>query len=118
MKHYDVIIIGAGIIGLSIARELKHQNEDVSILILEKEMCLGAHGSGRNSGVLHSGIYYPEDSLKAKVCRNGAIAMADYCDQYDLPIKRVGKVIVPLKAEDELQVDLLYNSEPLVMEPM
>ena len=109
MKYYDTIIVGAGIIGLSIARELKRQNADISILILEKEMHLGAHGSGRNSGVLHSGIYYPEDSLKAKVCRNGAIAMAAYCEKYDLPIKRVGKVIVPLKEEDESQIDLLYK---------
>lgn len=107
--HYDTIIIGAGIIGLSIARELKRQDADISILILEKEAHLGAHGSGRNSGVLHSGIYYPEDSLKAKVCRNGAIAMAEYCEKYGLPIKRLGKVIVPLKTEDDAQIDLLYK---------
>jgi len=107
--HYDIIIIGAGIVGLSIARELKRQNSDLAILILEKERHLGAHGSGRNSGVLHSGIYYPEDSLKAKVCRNGALAMAAYCEKNNLPIKRVGKVIVPVKAEDESQINLLYK---------
>jgi L-2-hydroxyglutarate oxidase LhgO len=107
--YYDAIIIGAGITGLSIARELKRQSSGISILILEKEQRLGAHGSGRNSGVLHSGVYYPETSLKAKVCGRGAAAMAAFCEEYDLPINRIGKVIVPVRGEDDPQLELLYT---------
>ena len=65
-KTTDFLILGGGIIGLSIARELQKRYQDCSITILEKEKNIGEHASGRNSGVLHSGVYYPEDSLKAK----------------------------------------------------
>ena len=67
----DFLIIGAGIIGLSVALELKKQFSDSKITIIDKEKNLGAHASGRNSGVLHAGCYYSDDSLKAKLCRNG-----------------------------------------------
>jgi L-2-hydroxyglutarate oxidase LhgO len=97
----DVIIIGAGIIGLSIARALKEQTPSLSIAIFEKEAVVGLHASGRNSGVLHSGIYYDEHSLKARFCRDGALAMASYCYEHHLPIKRLGKVIIPLKSDDQ-----------------
>ncbi len=108
-KHYDYIVLGAGIVGLSIARELIKREPDAQLLVIEKEDQLGRHASGRNSGVLHSGIYYPEGSLKAKVCRAGAKLMADYCDEYNLPIQHVGKVVVPIREEDDPQVDLLYR---------
>ncbi len=79
------------------------------MLVVEKEDRSGRHASGRNSGVLHSGIYYPGDSLKARVCAEGAREMAEYCDNHGLPILRVGKVIVPSREEDDAQVDLLYH---------
>ncbi len=108
-KIFDYVILGAGISGLAIAREIKTQNPLASVLILEKENELGMHGSGRNSGVMHSGIYYPEKSLKARVCAEGAKAMVSYCYERNLPVKMIGKVIVPAKEQDDGQIDLLYN---------
>lgn len=107
-ESFDFVVLGAGISGLAIARGLKQKYSDASILVLEKEELLGRHGSGRNSGVLHSGIYYPENSLKAKVCLNGSRAMMDYCLERGLPVNKIGKVIVPANIEDDNQIDLLY----------
>lgn len=108
IDSFDFIVLGAGIAGLTIARGLKKNTPLASILILEKESALGAHGSGRNSGVMHSGIYYPENSLKAKVCSNGSRAMIKYCLDHKLPVNKLGKVIVPTTPEDDQQIDVLY----------
>jgi len=105
----DIVIIGAGIMGLAIAREWKHRHPGEKIVILEKESRLGMHASGRNSGVLHSGIYYKPDSLKARLCSEGARAMADYCDEHGLPINCLGKVIVPTQQQDDALIDLLFE---------
>jgi len=94
---------------LSVARELGAREPGASLLVSEKESRPGCHASGRNSGVLHSGIYYPSGSVKAKVCGEGAKEMAAYCKANDLPILNVGKVIVPTREEDDPQVDLLYQ---------
>jgi len=109
MKSYDYIIIGAGIVGLTVARELRRREPNAAILMLEKEQEVGMHGSGRNSGVLHSGIYYPEGSLKAKMCSSGSKLMAEYCDNNKLPIARLGKVILPVREDDGPQLSLLFN---------
>ncbi len=106
---YDFIVLGAGVIGLAVARELKQREPDAAILVLEKESCPGKHASGRNSGVLHSGIYYPTKSLKAKACAAGSKAMAAYCQEHGLPLQRVGKVVVPTCAENDTQIDLLLR---------
>lgn len=108
-RTVDFLVVGAGVLGLSLARELKQRHPDSQIIVFEKEPHLGKHASGRNSGVLHSGIYYPEGSLKARVCVEGARAMAAYCDEHQLPISRLGKVIVPTRPEDDAQLDLLYR---------
>lgn len=102
MQTSDFLIIGAGIIGLSIARELKKRNPGCSIIILEKEAEVALHSSGRNSGVLHAGFYYTADSLKAKFCRDGNKTMKEYCQQNNLKVNAVGKVVVA-KNEDELK---------------
>ena len=103
-----IVICGAGIIGLSIARELVRNGAD-DIVILEKEKELGLHASGRNSGVLHAGIYYTPDSLKAKFCLKGNLMMREYCKERGIPILETGKVIVT-KREEELPVlDELYQ---------
>ncbi len=89
----EILIIGAGIVGITLARELiKKGMKD--IVILEKEGELGKHASGRNSGVLHAGIYYAPDSLKAKSCLNGNRLMREYCKKKGLKILETGKVIV------------------------
>ena len=109
VRDYDLIILGAGITGLSVARERIKIDPDCRILVIEKERRIGMHGSGRNSGVLHSGIYYPSDTLKAKFCSEGSKLMASYCEKYNLPLMKCGKVILPTKSEDEDQIDLLYK---------
>lgn len=108
-KVFDYVIIGAGIVGLTIARELKQRDSGARICVLEKENEPGRHSSGRNSGVLHSGIYYPPDSLKAKVCRQGAIEMAEFHDQHQLKLDRRGKILVATGAADAPQLDLLLQ---------
>lgn len=106
---YDFVIVGAGIVGLTLAREIKLRNPALKVLIVEKESSIGRHASGRNSGVLHSGIYYPAGSLKAKVCASGAKAMREYCEARGLPLKCIGKVVVPTREEDDPQLDLLLE---------
>lgn len=107
MKNCDYLIIGAGIVGLSIARELKLRHPGAQIIVIEKEPSPGLHSSGRNSGVLHSGIYYPPESLKAKVCRQGSIEMAAYHEEHGLRLDRRGKLLVATREEDIPQLDLL-----------
>lgn len=126
----DVLIVGAGIMGLTIARELV-QNGGQNIVVIEKESETGKHASGRNSGVLHAGIYYAPDSLKAKSCLNGNFLMKAYCREKRLPLLETGKVIVA-RNRDELpvlrtlyeralangaKVDLLNEKELADMEP-
>lgn len=109
MKHYDYLILGGGIVGLSLARQLLISDPRASIAVLEKEPALGCHSSGRNSGVLHSGIYYPQGSNKARFCVSGMKRMMDYCLEKNVPIKKIGKVILPTQADDDPQVDILYK---------
>ena len=105
----DYVIIGAGIVGLAIAIEIKRRQPAASITLLEKESQPGLHASGRNSGVLHSGIYYPEGSLKARLCGQGAREMAQYCVERGLPIIRPGKLLVPVNKKDSSQLSLLQQ---------
>lgn len=105
----DYLVIGAGIVGLALAREIKKREPRAKITLLEKEETLGRHASGRNSGVLHSGIFYKEDSVKAKVCSAGSREMAAYCDEHRLPILRTGKVIVPIRPEDDEKLSILLK---------
>ncbi|MCB9211140.1 MAG: L-2-hydroxyglutarate oxidase [Ignavibacteriales bacterium] len=95
------LIIGGGIIGLAIARELNIQNTSSEITIIEKEPDVAYHSSGRNSGVLHAGFYYTADSLKAKFTKDGNAEMRKYCYDNDLQIRESKKVVVT-KNESEL----------------
>jgi L-2-hydroxyglutarate oxidase LhgO len=96
----DFLIIGGGIIGITLARELKRRHPDSSILLLEKEEFCGFHASGRNSGVLHAGFYYTKDSLKARFTRLGNQRMTEYCLERGLRINRCGKLVVARNAEE------------------
>jgi L-2-hydroxyglutarate oxidase len=101
-KNYDFLIIGAGIIGLTIAKNIKEKYPKSSIAIIEKEDEIGFHSSGRNSGVLHAGFYYTADSLKAKFTKEGCLYWRNYCEQNNLKINKCGKVVV-CKNEEELK---------------
>jgi len=103
------VVVGAGIVGLALARELRVRHPAARIVVLEKEAALGAHASGRNSGVLHSGIYYAAGSLKAALCAQGGRELAAYCSEHRLPIARSGKVIVPTCPAEDPALDLLFE---------
>jgi L-2-hydroxyglutarate oxidase LhgO len=105
----DVLICGGGIIGLAIARELIKKRKNTNIVVLEKEHILGAHASGRNSGVLHAGIYYTPDSLKAQFCLKGNILMKKYCREKGIPVLESGKVIVARNEQEIPVLEELYQ---------
>jgi len=92
-RAWDVLVIGAGVIGVSIARELKRRYGG-RVLVIEKEASAGRHASGRNSGVLHTGVYYTAGSLKARLCVEGNRRMRIYCQANRIPMVDKGKVIV------------------------
>ena len=99
---YDYLIIGGGIIGLSTAWQLKQKLPDKKILLLEKESMLAAHQTGHNSGVIHAGVYYHPDSLKAQFCREGHDATIQFCRDSDIPYEQCGKLLV---ATNELEFE-------------
>jgi L-2-hydroxyglutarate oxidase LhgO len=107
-EQADTLIVGGGIIGLTLARELLAQGRE-NLVILEKEPTLGVHASGRNSGVLHAGIYYAPDSLKARSCLNGNFLMRAYCKEKGLPIVEAGKVIVARTADEQPALEELHR---------
>jgi len=100
----DIVIVGAGIMGLAVARELSSRFPKLKITILEKEPSLACHASGRNSGVIHAGFYYTPDSLKARFTAQGNKLLTDYCLEHRLQINRCGKVVV---AKNEKELDSL-----------
>lgn len=103
---FDYFIIGGGIVGLAIARDLMDRFPNVSIGVLEKEPDVAYHSSGRNSGVLHAGFYYSKDSLKARFTRDGNRQMTEYCLSNNLRINQCKKVVV---AKDESELPALYE---------
>jgi len=110
VKTFDYLIVGAGIVGLSVAWELRRRNPAIRILILEKEADVGYHASGRNSGVLHSGIYYAADTLKAKYCAKGAALMREFAAEHGIRCERSGKVIIATCQQDLLTLDRLLKN--------
>jgi (S)-2-hydroxyglutarate dehydrogenase len=105
----DFLVIGGGIMGVSIARELRRAYPVSSIVVLEKESKLGLHASGRNSGVLHAGFYYTADSLKARFTREGNRELREYCAAKGLPLNECGKLVVARDEGDLPQMDELLR---------
>ena len=109
MQSADFLVVGAGIIGISIGREIRRRHPDATVSVLEKEPFFGRHASGRNSGVLHAGFYYTADSLKARFTRDGNAALRAYCEERGLPLNRCGKLVVARTAADHPQMDELLR---------
>ncbi len=109
MSMTDFLVIGGGIVGISIARELRQRFSDARIVVLEKEPELGRHASGRNSGVIHAGFYYTADSLKAKFTRDGNRALTQYCEERKIPVNKCGKIVVARDESDLPQLDELLR---------
>jgi (S)-2-hydroxyglutarate dehydrogenase len=93
----DVAVVGAGILGLAVARELLRRRPGTSLTVFEREPELASHQTGHNSGVVHAGIYYLPGSLKAELCVRGASALHDFCEEHAIRVERCGKVIVALE---------------------
>ena len=106
---YDFAIIGSGIIGLTLAYKLKQKFNNSKILILEKEPNSVSHGSGRNSGVIHSGIYYEPGSLRANLCVAGAKELKEYIKSKKLWINECGKILIPTSDDSNSNLINLYE---------
>jgi len=98
--RYNVVVIGGGIVGLAVALEITRRFPRLHLLLVEKEDRVACHQSGRNSGVIHSGVYYRPGSLKAQLCVAGAAEMVAFCREHDIPHKVCGKVIVATSMEE------------------
>ncbi|MEK9628135.1 MAG: L-2-hydroxyglutarate oxidase [Nitrospinota bacterium] len=107
MDKCDFLVIGGGIIGFCIARELKKRHPNSRILIIEKEDGFGLHASGRNSGVLHAGFYYTADSFKAKFTQKGNQRLTQYCESRSIPVNKCGKLVVAKNESELVQLDEL-----------
>jgi len=105
----DFLVIGGGIIGISISRELKKLFPDAKVILIEKENACGMHGSGRNSGVLHAGFYYSPDSLKAKFTRDGNKLLTAYCEAKKIAINKCGKLVVTKDSSELDSLDELFK---------
>lgn len=109
-ETFDYVIVGAGIVGLTVAHELTRRKPEARIAILEKEAAPGMHASGRNSGVMHCGIYYGSDTLKARVCATGAQRMIEFARAENIACSQLGKVILATSEEQLPTVEKLLKN--------
>src|SRR5437868_11740114 len=99
MDQANILIIGGGVIGAAIAHAVSQRTQDV--FLVEQNPRLGMATSTRNSGVIHSGIYYPQDSLKARLCIEGNRLMYEFCAKHNVPFRHTGKIVVAADAHEE-----------------
>lgn len=108
MRHYDLTIIGGGIVGVATALKMKQLLPAARILLLDKEAGLARHQTGHNSGVIHAGVYYQPGSLKADFCRRGLVATYAFCRESGVPLEQCGKLLV---ATDESELERMDGLE-------
>ena len=109
MPRFDVAVLGGGIVGLATAWQISKRTPDKKIILLEKEQSLATHQTGRNSGVIHSGIYYKPGSLRATNCREGKIALEQFCTEHGVSWQQTGKVIVATHEDQFQALDNIYS---------
>ena len=105
----DVVVVGCGILGLATARALLEARPGLRLVALDKEARVGTHQTGRSSGVVHRGVYYPPDTLKARLCVAGAAELLAYCDAREIPVLRCGKVVVATATDELPRLHELYR---------
>ncbi|NEX62857.1 NAD(P)/FAD-dependent oxidoreductase [Noviherbaspirillum galbum] len=105
MDELDCVVVGAGVVGLAVARELAMRGRDV--VVVEQHGAIGAETSSRNSEVIHAGLYYPTGSLKARLCVQGRDMLYDYCAHHGIPLRRCGKLIVATREDQAGQLDAI-----------
>ncbi len=110
INKYDYIIVGGGIIGLSIAYKLALRENNKSILVIEKEQKLATHQTGRNSGVIHSGIYYKPGSFKAKNCKDGRMQLIDFAKKHNVSFEMCGKIIAAFDNTELETLSRIYDN--------
>ena len=108
-KKCDVLIIGAGVVGLSTGMALLQSRPTLKVMVTDKEKDIALHASGRNSGVIHAGFYYSPDSLKAKFCRDGNFELRKLAKKYGIPVKDVGKVVVTRNEDENSRLNTLFQ---------
>ena len=106
---YDVVVVGGGIVGLATAYQLGRRRPGLKLLVLEKERRLAAHQTGHNSGVIHSGLYYPPGSRKARYAVEGARQMVEFCREHGLPHEVTGKIVVATGPDELPRLEKLYE---------
>jgi L-2-hydroxyglutarate oxidase len=106
--RYDYCVVGGGIVGLATAMAILDRQPGTSLRLVDKEVSLGTHQTGHNSGVIHSGIYYAPGSLKARLCREGAQATKDFAARHEIPVDVCGKLLVATDAAELARMDALY----------
>jgi L-2-hydroxyglutarate oxidase len=106
---YDYIVIGAGIIGVSTAWQLQRAFPGSSVLVLEKESSPACHQTGRNSGVIHAGVYYTPGSLKARFCKEGNLATKQFCSDHGIRFEQCGKLLVATNEQELLRMTALVS---------
>jgi L-2-hydroxyglutarate oxidase LhgO len=100
-RYYDICVVGGGILGSFVAKNCAKRWPGASVGLLESEQNLHNHNSSRNSGVLHSGLYYTPGTLKARMSVAGTKAMKAYCDEHQIPIRNCGKLVVPTTEDQQ-----------------
>ena len=106
-------VVGGGIVGLAVARQLACRYQDAVVTVMDKEDRVGSHQTGHNSGVVHAGIYYKPGSLKAALCRSGMALLREYCAEHHLPYRQVGKLVVARTSDELGQLDRIEQTAEL-----
>ncbi len=106
-READLVVVGAGIVGLAVAREMALRHDGLAVAVLDREPVIGAHQTSHSSGVIHAGIYYAPSSLKARLCVAGAAELYSYCDERGIPARRTGKLIVATREPEITRLDEL-----------
>jgi (S)-2-hydroxyglutarate dehydrogenase len=109
MADFDLAVIGGGIVGLSTAMQMTERFPGISVAVLEKEPALARHQTGRNSGVIHAGVYYQPGSLKAQFCREGVEATTRFCREQGIAYEQCGKLLVATEPVELLRMEALYE---------